>query len=125
MIKANELRIGNFITIDNGEKPPYIYEVTAHDMEEIDGCGEDCFPIPLTPEILEKCGLRLQAQRTSIYIRDRLKIWIGHINGGIAYLKNEDTDDSFYIGQVSYLHQLQNLYFALTGKELEYSAIMQ
>lgn len=56
MIKASELRIGNWIFIDNEEKPKYAYEVTAHDIEEIDGCGTDSFPIPLTPEILEKCG---------------------------------------------------------------------
>lgn len=57
MIQANELRIGNLIYINNGEKPQYEYEVGAHDIEEIEGGGEDCFPIPLSPKWLERCGL--------------------------------------------------------------------
>lgn len=58
MINANELRIGNWIFINNGEKPKYPYQITAHDIEEIDGNGTDCFPIELSPELLVKIGFK-------------------------------------------------------------------
>jgi hypothetical protein len=73
-------------------------------------------PIPLTEEILLKCGFE-------------------HITEGLRYadknhlIVNGDKDWLFmpfctndidcYI-PIKYLHQLQNLYFALTGEELEF-----
>jgi hypothetical protein len=52
MIDAKDLRIGNLIYIDNGEKPIYRYQITAHDIEEIEGNGKDCFEILLTDDFL-------------------------------------------------------------------------
>ena len=127
MISANELRIGNWIFIDNGEKPQYAHQVAGHDIEEIEGCGTDCFPIPLTPDILEKAGFLK-------YLVDESEPEAGY------YYHKEITDDkycdlSFITGdkngitevclfpyetwfRVQYLHQLQNLTQALTSTEL-------
>ena len=71
--------------------------------------------IPLTPEILEKCGFR------------RHDNYFNHDNfDGFHILRYHDGEcvielgDQFHIlsAPFSFLHQLQNLYFALTGKEL-------
>ena len=108
MIQANELRIGNYV-YDVGGQPSKVVRLTE---EKIPLAS----PIPLTPEILEKAGFNLQPQRISMWQRGRVKIWMG--NNAIAYLKHEDKDESYYIGECKSLHQLQNLYFALTGEEL-------
>jgi hypothetical protein len=72
---------------------------------------EDGFsPIPLTPEILEKAGFKKQS---SGYRR---------LNNIILMYDNDDNcwllkGHPFFKFQS--LHQLQNLYHSLTGKELE------
>jgi hypothetical protein len=70
------------------------------------------YPIPLTPEILEKCG----------FVK-----WIDNV--ACSY-KKEYSPQRFidisnykdyyrcFIATFKYIHQLQNLYFALTNTEL-------
>jgi len=62
-------------------------------------------PIQLTPEILEKCGL----------INNKIFPEIEYftlVDGSLHF------EDRYTCVDVKYLHQLQNLYFALTGVEL-------
>lgn len=70
-------------------------------------------PIPLTEEILLKCGF----EKAGIYY-----CMGGNEDGGIVLKLNDSMYypiiTSFGI-PIKYLHQLQNLHFALTGKELE------
>ena len=83
-----------------------IYNIAMERM----GNNEAHSVIPLTPEILEKCAFKLQPQRTSIFVKDRLKLWIGNNNGAIAYLKNENTDECYYIPKnCQFLHHLKNM----------------
>lgn len=129
MIQANELRIGNWIQINNGDgkRPPYNYGITSHDIEEIDRYGDDYFPIKLTPEILEKCGF----ESRTVTVKDRYgENTSNHFDielegGNNIFLLEQNVDGvKFFIFEspvtvyVRYLHQLQNLYFALTGEEL-------
>lgn len=114
--RANELRSGNWILINNEERPPYYYQITAHDIEEIEGCGEDAFAIDLTPDKLEKAGF-VEGSDGYIYI------------GGFPFMLMFLSDILYMdiegqlmpVPHCKYLHQLQNLYFALTGEELEIS----
>ena len=72
-MKANELRIGNKLKcygiIVNVEKinPPYVQDST-----EVGGQFDlkDCEPIPLTPEILEKCGFISHERYSELIIVD-------------------------------------------------------
>lgn len=113
MIAANELRIGSTILINNKEKEPYYHNVSAHDIEEISECGNDCYPIQLTPEILDKCGFETPDEyRETVKYKDRVII---DLHMGKYLLR-----DNHYI-ELKSLHQLQNLYFALTGAELNYT----
>jgi hypothetical protein len=80
--------------------------VTAYDLLKFEGQ-----PIPLTPEILEKCGF----QRATIggYYKDFEDITV-------RLFQEEGFYSLEYIGtKIQYLHQLQNLYFALTSEELK------
>lgn len=125
MIKANELRLGNWIY--NGIREPF--QTNGETINNFD-VGQAILglftPIPLTEEWLVKFGC--ETRRT---------------NSGHAYLSfekiNPKTDygsgfelyedglflcdcDGGRIGnKIEYVHQLQNLYFALTGEELTIS----
>ena len=134
MIQANELRIGN--------KLLFLGEiVTFKNITEIreDGifwiktfepkieCKNFHFkPIPLSEEILLKCGFELNEDLGDMkyyqipnekrgfgvcFDHDEIVFYLFNIKG----ITNLIYDESFF----QYLHQLQNLYFTLTGKELE------
>jgi hypothetical protein len=85
----------------------------------------DLKPIPLTPEILEKCGFEKDADPYNwanpdwdIYRIKRMSI--GVKEGMFAWYNRSDDDFySSYYPELKFLHQLQNLYFSLTGEELE------
>ena len=108
MIKANELRIGNYYT--NGID---FYEVIPPVIEKVfESERLWCNPIPLTEEILFKCGFTRFGKSFRLNTFEYCPIsknLVIHGHGG------------YYTGlilKIQYLHQLQNLYFALTGEEL-------
>jgi hypothetical protein len=71
-------------------------------------------PITLTPKVLEKCGMRNFRQGEWILTIGKHHIDFEFIDGGLR-LRGP------YPGRISiqYVHQLQNLLFAITGYELE------
>ena len=128
MIKANELRIGNkvkdrggkVLTIDYWERKDMVAKRVVIEGIEVHPLTEYCEylqPIPLTPEILEKCGLIKDVESakynyndytsTHLFIRIQSNRFLVRVNNTLIYFNNP-----------FHLHQLQNLYFALTGEEL-------
>jgi hypothetical protein len=104
-IKASELRIGNYYN-HNGQ----IKTVTPNTILEVWEAERTwCKPIPLTEEILLK---NLGFKKSSWgWIKNGVNIQKGFT---LAFSSNKDSIE------IKYLHQLQNLYFALTGQELEF-----
>lgn len=118
MISANELRIGNYYD-HNGE----IRQVTPNTILEVWEAEHIwCEPIPITEEILFKCGFE--------NIGSSYNTWGLKSNEFSGYLFTIELDKPFYFKvcdlllnhwserPIQYLHQLQNLYFSLTGEEL-------
>lgn len=106
IMKKNELRIGNYVfhKEDNVKEVSVVsgvFELAYVKFENADWIY-DINPIPLTEEWLRNFDIK--------------KIWLFEIHGC--------DSDGFYISYVydsihlKYVHQLQNLYFALTGEEL-------
>lgn len=99
---AHELRIGNWLTSDDNS----FWKVDAEVIDVVGRRADHLYaPIPLTPEMLEKCGFKVTITEHT-YGNGRVGIffYVGLFTYGIA--------------KGRYLHQLQNLYFALTGEEL-------
>lgn len=113
-MKANELRVGNWVRKKGSDTKIQVDPSILNVSELI-----NYQPIPLTPEILEKCGFDKKQNKLFVYQLKRVRIWVGTA-GCISYLDNEDKDESIYIGELSYLHQLQNLFYSITGEELNY-----
>lgn len=118
-MKATELRIGNYIekSLKSGNGRKLYNRLTITDFNHIyenDG-SFNYEPIPLTEEIFLKCGFKKDTKGVLVLNKNiySLILWGGEVS---IYLK---IDESVLSIEIHYLHQLQNLYFALTGKELE------
>lgn len=122
MIKANELRIGNLVQFESETGFTEQVKVVCIRENDFDAEGDEVFhnekydgdyePIPLTPEILEAAGFDKVSGLT-----------YDHKDGNTI---RESSGQYWYyvkihgnLRSIQYLHQLQNLYFSLTGKELE------
>jgi len=123
-MEANELRIGNYVYWNIPEKLNVLHKVVGIRNGRpqtipisLGDSIENYKPIPLTEDILLKCGYKVYKD----------SMFCGII-GPLGFVKDEGKyflctqDDTGYIlddaVQIESLHQLQNLYFALTGNEL-------
>jgi hypothetical protein len=117
MIKASELRISNWVQYTDKAYSGYHKIIDGADIDEISD-SQSFEPIPLTPEILEKAGFARRWegswQKNSVEIEQSEE---QKILGGFILLNGEER--SHWPNVYFHLHQLQNLYSALTGAELE------
>jgi len=109
MINPQELRLGNLFILPNGDYG----KISYHEIRllVVSTSKPNYQPVKITQDIISKSGFD-----------DHNKLGdciIGYY--GDDFIK--DVYSFMYkrslIVKVQYLHQLQNLYFALTGKELE------
>lgn len=145
-MKANELRIGNFVkylTLNGNSEilanGIYLFELGELKLHEI----------PLTEEWLLKFGFkkclfftkdvythenntahtsyRIDGYDCNIFLKDLInslerQIMRNDIVGGHGFnVHAEFKENNCHIATIYYVHQLQNLYFALQGEELIYN----
>ena len=97
------LRVGNWVEIIQPNKEVYTTIQPSCFSVEIKKFYK---PIPLNIEWLEFFGFK----KNNMY-------WIDDTNIGFTFHKNGDIEWN-QPKNIKYVHELQNLYFALTGKEL-------
>jgi hypothetical protein len=132
-MEAKELRIGNlvyYLCEDSLATPTEWNEVSTIDVNDLviieSGISDKYSPIPLTAEWLLKFGFEENNKYFTFYIRAHVFIFLDDENRfGVAY-ENEEYEDCggdeewfIYIPNIDFVHQLQNLFFALTGKEIK------
>lgn len=110
-MKPTELRIGNY-----GD-PYRPYRIIVEDILEISKGKRSIPPVPLTEQWLKDFR----------YKKDTKSRYGGWLSPEFKYHKIRITirNNKYYHNisryhsiEIKYVHQLQNLYFALTGKEL-------
>jgi len=113
-MKASELRIGNLVEIIQSKK--CIYTTIEASCFSVD-VEKNYKPIPLTKDWLLKFGFEenfkqyeLQNYGLKVVKDVNSNVWICYV--GFPNQFNE-------ICSIKFVHELQNLYFALTGTELE------
>jgi hypothetical protein len=125
MISCNELRLGNRLLIDKNLQQVSMITGTAvftidaeegHEPAASEHSSDQIEPVPLTDEVLKQCGF--------VY-HDYFKLWQLVTTG----TRSEMDIDSDYdvidfmhkpiIKNLASLHQLQNVYFMLKGRELK------
>ena len=115
-MKANEFRTGNFVLSPTGkvcvveEIRQNVLRLKAFDGSVFMSMHDECEPIPLTEEWSLKFGFKKLHYKGLIYYKKK-------------HSQFELSEDMLYESGidcivVSSVHQLQNLFFALTGEEL-------
>lgn len=130
-MKTNELRIGNLVysqkEIENGDHIPVL--VIGIDTKHITYLSEkhrlhaevkpfqvipkQIYPIPLTKAWLDKFGF--EDSFLPLSGNGELEI---RLHDGTFHIWSSDEETESHKHQITGVHQLQNLYFALTGEEL-------
>jgi|694.fasta_scaffold94031_6 hypothetical protein len=111
-MKANELRVNNWCQSPYEEEP---FKIKAEHILQLEqGMDElSILGISLTPEILVKAGFVKKGKR---YSKNWFYLWSDDYNIVFALAQMEESIGKYL--NIEYVHQLQNLYFALTGDEL-------
>lgn len=145
-MKASELRIGNWVKTCIPDMDIMIPTLVTQ-VQGIDIFGRPLFchstgvngfhmhinhvqPIQLTPEILEKCGFEKRIINNAFneyflpctpagYKNEWILRYMDYDNNpGLEFAPR--LDGSIHSFPCNSLHQLQNLFYALTGEELNY-----
>lgn len=115
MIKATELRTGNYV-----QHKSETVKVKSLSSAAVNGHPENEFePIPLMPDYLEHAGFDRGADASGRpsgpYKKGPCEVIVRNEYYAPEYVQPNGT-------ALPNLHQLQNLYFALTGEELNVKA---
>ncbi len=130
MINASELRLGNYILHKTGVRILPVKCTYQHFELFAKGQIKDSFAIGLKPEILEKCGF-IENKKYYQYPEARefiLALPVMGVNNNqiAAYLNAQKecyaramVNDLVITNNFHFVHQLQNVYYSFTGKEME------
>jgi hypothetical protein len=138
-MKAQELRIGNWVEFRpdshkryNNQRQVKVVEIDRNGILADDGKvpiglrfdSDALQPIPLSPEVLTACGFeKIGEDGYIIYEFEDEKnpnegFRVEYEGEGYVYYYPSNTAMDV---QINYLHQLQNLFYYLTGEELNYT----
>ena len=127
MVEAMELRIGNYVnrivvpSMENGRIKP---SIDLWRIECTDFCSLESFkPIPLTEQWLIDFGFeKKQTDVFSISLDYGVFLFVTLLKKNETLINLVETglySDNVCLRKIcKYVHQLQNLYFALTGEDL-------
>lgn len=117
MINANELRIGNLVNVPHGnvQIDYFLKDTGAHFSDGCGGTWGSLEPIPLSPEILDKCGFVKSEHDDELWQHDDMEIMLYNNQ----FYQSANLAE-YKIGKaIKYVHQLQNMFFSLNDKELQ------
>lgn len=140
MINIKELRLGNWVKAKYkyGDKEPNFLQVeniqddflnqSYYCWGEVDDyiSLSDTDPIPLTEDILVKCGFEnvsedANGRQFKYTISEVMVLYIvPGISGAYLWYSSDAGETTLSKLEYKCLHQLQNLIYSLTGQELEF-----
>ena len=126
MIKENDLRLNNLVKW-NG----LVQKITAiafgnclldkHPTADYPVELIDIDSVPLNEKILLNCGFKKRKSVFGYWIYEIMfrhnVLSVDEVDSGLCYFYIGNT----HIAQTRYVHELQNLYFSITGEELVFS----
>jgi hypothetical protein len=117
-MKANELRTGNWYLSTKFQVPVIcgvddFYEIYTRADGSAEYTVDDIFqPLPLTEEWLLKFKWYKIMSLDKRFVFADIEYYSISADGSLYF------NDAYTCTDIKYVHQLQNLYFALTGEEL-------
>jgi hypothetical protein len=139
MLNTQELRLGNYVNVPREDQSPFRidgFEFLTKDFCKVEMVFnpnfhpltwelKDLQPIPLTPDILVKAAALVNkvsfTYRIDLPGIQMLFLDLAGVGTTSYYVNIFQQGVSITLGKVQYLHQVQNLFFALTGTELTLS----
>lgn len=125
VLSAKELRIGNYYYytckdfLDERKKWDEVCQIDAQDFVwlESNPNDKDFKPIPLTEQWLKDFGFEKELDNSMV--KGDIAIFLDRRFKTNLFLRDNQENKWFsFNSKVEYVHQIQNLYFALTGEEL-------
>lgn len=123
-IEAKDLRSGNLILNRHGEVEEVDW-MTFKDMCQPRMSGHGYTGIPLTPEWLERMGFTMDINPLIMLGTPDRFLYFAVVRGEFypalktySEFANEEPQTAS-LNRIEYVHELQNLYWCLCGKELE------
>lgn len=104
-MEASELRIGNWVN-NNGED----YQITSATIVQLEREESTAQPIILTTEWLDRFGF-VNGEKDNFSFTKYMDLRI---------IGCEADYNGIWLGEVFYVHTLQNLYYAVKGYELSF-----
>lgn len=128
-MRGQELRTGNWVNLPSAGinarvdmfSKNYLYIGTLDiDLDENDNCFllEDANGIELTKDWLLKLGFSLNEYNHYYISHTRFGVDFDIDEKYQVFIGDDMCDYTTRLIEIKYVHQLQNLYFALTGEEL-------
>lgn len=128
-MKSKELRVGNWVNHknENGSYNLLVGEISTRGISvKFNGGGwlltyDEISPITLNEDTLLKLGFEKVVRDNELYFLkgDCFELHQFNQYGHFSYTCGDNLKGNFVSIRVDSLHQLQNLYFALTDKELD------
>jgi hypothetical protein len=115
-LDSHEIRLGNSYKIELGDGTYKIGLINLEDIENLLDDEIDDFyqALELDENVLLKLGFKQVTDR--VFMKGDFGVELGFFN----YFLIKVDGHVLRIGNNQYVHQLENLYFALTGEELTY-----
>ena len=131
MINVKELRLGNYLLQKAGGRISHVRCTWQHFELVANEGTKDLYPVVLNPEHLEKCGFTENKNYPLLPDARQFTMVVPVIGSSKneihAFVKNNKECFGRAIvnglpasNNLYHLHQLQNLFFALTGQELDF-----
>ena len=114
-MKANDLRIGNYFIRNN-----IVSQVHPCIIEDVFNGKTTIKPIPITEEWLLKFGFYYQSSDKNYVVKSKQENnnSIKKIDGDWCYNNDYSDASCYFVRELRYIHELQNLYYALNEEEL-------
>lgn len=117
-MEASELRLGNFIAVYGTIGKPDGWRILQANAEHIQQCvksPEKFQPCPILRNILIECGF---SQAKSAFYFCGVEVFFRDSKAEVSLGIGSHYEDPEKLDHIKYIHQLQNLWFAIYGEEL-------
>jgi hypothetical protein len=131
-LNSKDLRIGNLVYYqieDKFDERKVWKEVTEIDALDLQNIDKDYSPIPITQDWLIKAGFVENKYEYSIPISDCGLVTLTliphdeqHSAFSVCVSQSDEHDvENVFLNEISFWHELQNLYKSISGKELNFT----
>jgi len=122
-MKAEDFRVGNLVRVKSSK---VAIPITLIRLSNFSVGMEDIEPIPVTEGVLSDFGFEKVVDNRGVTGYVEYELCVGQVNIVVEkekLPKYEDDEFKFYLDDcylkhIEYVHQVQNLYYAVSGEEL-------